>query len=259
MGDFLTKANSWPMYLLAMVVVSVVLVQAFVFLAKSYREGIRIGMDRQKLKKVIVTSATFSLVPSFAILIGVLAMAPALGVPLPWIRLSVIGALHYESPTANNIAKGIGLGELPSKLMTGGDLASIAFAMTVGIIWGAVFVLFFFKRYQRGIKKTTDKDPRLFNILFCAMFIGMVSAYVGDAFSKLRTMTLHSGVVRTPNVLPLIAMLTATLCMALFNWLIEKKKVAWLENFAFSFAMLLGMCAAVGGQFLFPTLSAFVE
>lgn len=259
MSEFLSKANSAPMYLLAILLVGLVLAQAIVFLVKSYKEGVREGMSKSVLKKVIITSATFSIVPSFAILIGVLALAPALGLPLPWMRLSVVGALHYEGPTANNIAKGMGLGELPSSAMTGGDFAAIAFGMTIGIIWGALFVLFFFKSYQGTIKKTTGKSPKLFNILFCAMFIGMVAAYVGDAFSQLRTMTLSSGVIRTPNILPLVAMLTSVLSMWLFTWLIEKKNVKWLENFSFSLAMVLGMVAAVVGQFIFPTMSAFAE
>ncbi|MEG1801692.1 MAG: DUF5058 family protein, partial [Oscillospiraceae bacterium] len=236
MSEFLKTANSLPMYAAAALLVGLVLAQAVIFLIKSYREGLREGMDKGMLKKVILSSATFSVVPSFAILIGVLALAPALGVPLPWIRLSVVGALHYEGPTANNLAKGMGLGELPSELMTGADLGAIAFGMTVGIIWGALFVLFFFKSYQGKIKKTTGGSPKLFNILFCAMFIGMVSAYVGDAFSQLRTLTLASGAVRTPNILPIIAMLTSVLSMAVFTWLMEKKNVKWLENFSFSFA-----------------------
>ena len=209
-------------------------------------------MSGELLKKVVVSSATFSVVPSVAILIGVLALAPALGLPLPWIRLSVVGALHYEGSTANNVAKGLGLGDLPSRLMTSADYASIAWAMTLGIIWGALFIFFFFRMYQGRIQKATGKSPKLSNLLFSALFVGMVAVYVGDAFGNLRSMTLPSGAVRTPNILPVLAVAGSVLSMAFFTWLIEKRKVLWLENFSFSFAMLFGML-------LFPTLSAFVE
>ncbi len=258
MADFLAGANSWPMYLIAVVIVGFVLAQAALFLVKSYREGLREGMDKALLKKVIISSASFSLIPSFGILIGVLALAPALGLPVPWIRLSVVGALHYEGATANILAKGMGLGELPASAMTGGDLAAIVFGMTVGICWGMVLIIFFFKGYQSKITQTTGKDPKLFNVLFCAMFVGMVCAYAGDAFSYLRPVQV-SGALRTPNVLPLVAMVTSVVFMALFNYLIEKKNVRWLENYALSFSMVLGMTAAVLGQFVFPTLSTFAE
>lgn len=258
MNDFLAKANSLPMYLIAVCIVAIVLSQAVLFLVRSYKEGIREGMDRSLLKKVIISSATFSLVPSLGILIGVLALAPALGLPVPWIRLSVVGALHYEGATANILSKGMGLGELPSKLMTGGDLSAIVFGMTVGIIWGIVFVIFFFKSFQHKVVSQTGKNPKLFNMLFSAMFIGMVSAYVGDAFSNLRTVKISSG-TRTPNVLPLLAMAISVISMYFFTYLINKRNVKWLESYAFSFSMLLGMIGAVAGQFIFPTLSTFAE
>jgi hypothetical protein len=257
--DLLAKANSWPMYLLACFVVVFVLLEAAVFLRRAYREGTRMGMSGELLKKVIVSSATFSIVPSIGILVGVLALAPALGVPLPWIRLSVIGALHYEGSTANNIAKGLGLGDLPSTLMTGADYASIAWAMTLGILWGAVFVLFFFKMYQGKLTRATGKSPKLSSLLFSAMFVGMVSVYVGDAFSNLRTLRLSNGSIRSPNILPVFAVACSVVAMVFFTWLIEKKKIKWLENFSFSFAMLFGMAMAVVGQFIFPALSTFVD
>jgi len=257
--NLLAKVNSWPMYLLAALVVAFVLLEVVIFLRRAYLEGKRMGMSSKLLKKVIVSSATFSVVPSIAILIGVLALAPSLGLPLPWIRLSIIGALHYEGAPANNIAKGLGLGDLPSTLMTSADYASIVLAMTVGIMAGVVFVFFFFKAYQRRVKKATSGSPKVSNLIFAAMFIGMVAAYVGDAFGHLRSMTLAHGVVRTPNILPVFSVASSIAAMAFFTWLIEKKKIAWLENFSFSFAMLFGMVMAVLGQFIFPSLSTFME
>lgn len=170
-----------------------------------------------------------------------------------------MGALHYESPTANNIAKGLGIGDLPSPRITGADLSSIAFGMTVGIIWGILFVFLFYKAYAKRIRKVTTERPEETNIVFNAMFLGLVATYVGDAVSQIRTMTLKDGSIRTPNILPLLAVLVAVLSMHLFTWLIEKKNVKWLENFSFSFAMVLGMIAAVLGQFIFPEWSSFIS
>lgn len=49
MTDFLTKANSGVMYLIAGIVIIFVMLMAAVFLFKAYREGVRIGMDKKKL------------------------------------------------------------------------------------------------------------------------------------------------------------------------------------------------------------------
>jgi hypothetical protein len=258
MNDFLKQANSLPMYAIAVLIVTAVLIQALVFLRRAWKHGIAIGMDRAVLKKAAVSSAAFSIVPSIGILIGVLALAPALGVPVPWIRLSVIGALHYEGSTANNLAKGLGIGELPSSQMTGGYLSAIVLGMTVCILSGAVFTLIFFKSYQKRIAKRAKGNPKLSDILFSSMFIGMIAAYLGDAVSYLRTVQV-SGQTRTPNVLPLIAFFTSMLAMALFRHLIDRKKISWLENYALSFSMLIGMACAVIGQFVFPSMSTFLE
>lgn len=259
MENFLSQANSLPMYLLSGGIVLLVLFQAFLFLIRAWRQGKKIGMDTSGLKKVVIQSATFTVLPSVAILIGVLALAPSLGIPLPWVRLSVVGSLQYEGPTANNIAKGLGLGELPSSLMNAADFASIAFAMTLGVMTTSFVILFFYKGYQKKLTAAATKDARTSEVLFCAVFMGMVAAYVGDAFGKLRVMELSDGSLRPTNVLYLIACLVSAAFMGLFTWLIRKKKQAWLENYAFAFSMLLGMAAAVGGQFLFPALSVFVD
>lgn len=259
MEQFLSQANSWKMYLLVACIVALVLFQAFLFLIRAWREGKRSGMDMSRLKKVIVQSATFSFLPSVAILIGVLALAPSLGVPLPWARLSVVGSLQYEGPTANNVAKGLGIGELPSELMDAKTFASIAFAMTLGVMTTSFVILFFYKAYQKKMTAAATKDTKLTDVIFTAGFMGMVAAYVGDAVGKLRTMPLANGEMRPSNILYLIAAVVSAVFMFVFCLIIKKKKAAWLENYAFAFSMLLGMAAAVVGQFIFPSLSEFVD
>lgn len=259
MEQFLSKANSPKMYILVACIVALVLFQAFLFLIRAWREGKRSGMDMNKLKKVIIQSATFSFLPSVAILIGVIALAPSLGVPLPWARLSVVGSLQYEGPTANNVAKGLGLGDLPSELMTGEAFASIAFAMTLGVMTTSFFILFAYKAYQKKMTAAATKDTKMTDLIFTAGFMGMVAAYIGDAVGKLRTMTLASGEIRPSNILYIIAAVVSAAFMAVFTYIIKKKKVAWLDNYAFAFSMLLGMAAAVAGQYIFPSLSKFVD
>ena len=169
MTDFLTKANSGVMYLIAGVVIAFVMLMAAVFLFKAYREGVRIGMDKKKLNKVLTSSIVFSVVPSIGILIGVITLAGSLGIPLPWLRLSVIGALHYEVMAADMAAKATGMQELAASAMTGESFVTIAFVMTVGIIWGGVFCIIGLKRYQKKMSGVSQKDNRWGSIMFNAM------------------------------------------------------------------------------------------
>lgn len=255
---FLEKANSLPMYLLAGGIITMVLVQAFIFLIRAWKEGKRLGMPSKQLRKVAISSATFTVLPSVAILVGVLSLAPSLGNPLPWTRLSVVGSLQYEAPAANNIAKALLGTELPTEKMTDPVFASIAFGMTMGVISTSVIILFFYKSYQKKITKTATKDTKFTDVIFCSGFMGMVAAYVGDAVSKLRTITLN-GEERPANILYIIAMLVSAGLMGLCTVIIKKKKLEWLENYSFAISMLGGMIASIVGQFIFPSLSIFTD
>ena len=111
-SEYVASVNSGFFYLLVALVLAFITVMCFVFLVKSYRAGIAIGMDRKVLKKAIISSATFTLLPSISILLGVIALSGTLGVPLSWLRLSVIGALQYELNVAEIAAQSVGLSGL---------------------------------------------------------------------------------------------------------------------------------------------------
>ena len=109
----LDQLSSTPLYLISGSIILFVALMSLFFLIRAYRAGIVIGMDKAKLKRAITSSITFSLLPSISILLGVIALSGTLGLPLPWLRLSVVGALHYETSVADIAAKSIGLSGLP--------------------------------------------------------------------------------------------------------------------------------------------------
>ena len=87
----LAQLNSPVMYLICGCIVLFVAVICIVFAVRAYKAGKEIGMDVSKMKRTIVASATFAVIPSIGILLGVIALSGSLGTPWPWLRLSVIG------------------------------------------------------------------------------------------------------------------------------------------------------------------------
>lgn len=238
--SILEQLNSAPLYLICGVVILFVMAMSVFFMLRAWKAGIAIGMDRAKLRKTVVSSCTFTLLPSISILLGVIALSGSLGVPLPWLRLSVIGALHYETQVADIAAKSVGLSGLNASEMTAEAFTTIALVMSAGIIWGMVLTIFFNKRYTGRLQKP-KKDGKtggksLGDVAMTAMFIGLVAAYVG---SYVGTFT------STGNILPLIVLLSSAAAMAVFTYFIEKKKIGWLENFSIAGSMLVGMAVAV--------------
>ena len=126
MNEYLKQVNSLPFYLITGGVLLFILIMCVVFLVKSYRAGIAIGMDKKVMRRAIMSSATFSVLPGVSILLGVIALSGSLGVPLSWLRLSVVGALQYELNVAEIAATGMGLSGLKVSEMSIGAFTTIA-------------------------------------------------------------------------------------------------------------------------------------
>ncbi|MBP3519980.1 MAG: DUF5058 family protein [Oscillospiraceae bacterium] len=241
------KLNSPAMYLITGAIVLFVAGLCVVFMIRAWKAGQAIGMDRKLLRKTITASATFSVLPSTAILLGVIALSGTLGIPLPWLRLSVVGALHYEASVADIAARGAGMNGLNASELTLEAFTSIAFVMTVGIIWGMVLMLTLGKTYCNRITRSNKKTKggRSFaDVAMTAMFVGLISAYLGSYIAQM-VQVKGGGLVFTGNILPLVTAGFSALAMAGMNYLAVKKKQGWVENFSIAGSMLIGMTAAV--------------
>lgn len=239
--DILKQLNSVPMFLIAGGAIVYVMGLCVWYLVKSYRMGIAMGMDKKKLRKAITSSASFTVLPSVSILIGVIALAGSIGVPLPWVRLSVIGALHYEASVADISARATGMtGGLGTAQLTPVMFVTIGLVMSVGIIWGAVLCVILLKKYLSKIQKPKPEgqvNKKSFgDTAFIAMFIGLISAYIGGYVGTFAS---------TGDYMPIVVAIIAAIAMFVFDTLAKRDKMTWLESFAMAASMLVGMSGAI--------------
>ncbi len=243
--SIIEKLNSSPMYLICGGIIAFVAVVCVIFMVRAYRAGKALGMDTTKMKGVIVSSATFSVLPSIGILLGVIALSGSLGIPWPWLRLSVIGALHYETQVAQAAAEQVGMSSLTASEMTASGFATIALLMSICIIWGMVLSIIFNKRYTNKLGNSTKKGgvSTFGDTAMTAMFIGLVSAYIG---SYIGNFVSGEGLFSLKGTwLPLVVVVVSAAAMAFMIFLSEKKNMKWIENFSIAASMLAGMAAAV--------------
>ena len=242
MNEYLSSVNSGMFYLLVAGILGFITIMCFVFLVKSYRAGIKIGMDKKVLMKTITASATFTLLPSISILLGVIALSGTLGVPFSWLRLSVVGALQYELNVAEIAAQSIGLSGLRVDELSIGAFVTIALVMTVGILGGVACCILFLKKYlgkiQKAPKKENNGKPGFGAHATTAMFVGLCAAYIGSYIGKAIPREGY-------DIMPLFVAVVAALVMAVFEYFIQKKGKAALENFSLAASMLVAMAAAV--------------
>ena len=242
--NILNKLNSAPMYLICGTIVAFVALVCVIFLVRAYRIGKAIGMDTTKMKRTIISSATFSVLPSVGILLGVVALSGSLGTPWPWLRLSIIGALHYETQIAQAAAEQVGMTNLSAEHMTPTAFTTIALLMSICIMWGMVLSIFFNKKYTKNLSTSKSGGTQGFgNIAMTAMFIGLVSTYIGRYLGEF--ISVNGLFSFTGDLTPLIVILVSAVVMGIFVFFVEKKKMAWLDSFSIAGSMIAGMAAAV--------------
>ena len=228
--------NSSFLFVLAAVVIAFVVAQSVFFLVRAYRHGVSIGMDREKLKKTVLSTAVFTIAPAVSILLGILTLSKFLGIPLPWIRLSVVGAITYELPAATSTATALGL-SLADTITDPKAYTAIAWVMTLGIIPGMIMIPLFLKKIQGGIMKIKNKDSKWGDLFMTSLFLGMISAFLGMVFTDVR-----SGLA---GWIPIFVLLFSALMMGICGVLIKVCKMKWLETYALSISMILAMIFAV--------------
>ena len=259
MESVLQQLNGSSIYLVCGIIIAVIAVICIVFIIRAWRAGKALGMDPLRMRRAVTSSARFSILPSVGILLGVLALSGSLGTHWPWLRLSVIGALHYETTVAEAAAEQQEI-RLSGDEMTVQAFATIALLMSICIMWGMILTTIFNKRYLHRLQTKNAQDLTASSGGFgdkamIAMFIGMVSAYLGSyigGFVSQRPETVDGEVKYVTarfsflgDWTPLVAAAAAALAMGGFIWLKEKKKMDWVENIAVAGSMLIGMLAAV--------------
>lgn len=271
--------DSWVMYLMYALIVVFISAEAIFYLVKSVKKAKKIGMDMTKIKKVIKTSASFSVLPAIGIGIGVVTLIGSLGITVPAIRLSVIGALQYETQMADGAAKAItgstdGLTLLIQRGVTAQDYATIVTLMTVAIIAGPILVVLFYKKLQPKLaklgamkvggavdpdtatknlegdaKKANPNGINLGDLAFQVSFIGMIIGYIAMSIGAIAAMP-----GRITSYYNFIAVIVAALFMVLSDFLVKKLNWKWLDDFSVAFSMLfamliVGIISGTTGQF----------
>lgn len=228
--------NSNFLYGLAICVIIFVLAQSLFFLIRSYKRGRELGISSAKLKKTILSTAVFTIAPAVSILLGIVTLSKFLGIPLPWIRMSVIGAITYELPAATSTANALGI-SLSEAITDSGTYSAIAWVMTLGILPSIILPPILMKKIQGGMLKIKNKDSKWSDIFLTSMFLGMISAFLGMVFADIR-----SGMA---GFIPIFVMLFSALIMAICGLLIKKCNMKWLETYALAISMLGAMIFAI--------------
>ena len=235
------SVNSPVLFGLSGICVFIVLVQSVYFLVKAWRHGKAIGMDEKKLRKIAATAAVFTIAPAVSIVISVITLSKDLGLPLPWLRLSVVGSLSYETIAATNAESAMGLVFGQVSNMTASQYVTVASVMTVSIMMGIWLVPVIGKKIENGVINLENRDKKWGDIFSASMFIGMISAFVGYVFCDFSV--VFKG--ETWGLIPVLVMLVSAVLMVIVGLAARKKGLGWLNDYALPISLIGGMASAI--------------
>ena len=234
------SVNSPILYVIVGAIIALVMAQSVFFLVKAVRRAKELGIGKSTVKKTISSAAVFTIAPAIAVLVGVVALSKSLGVALPWLRLSVIGSITYETVAAGNALEAAGMGA-GTTVTDPSIFITIAWVMTIGISAGLILVPFVTKKLQSGMSKIGMKDKKWGEIFNNAMFLGMISAFLGYVFCDVGLIVKGD----MSGLIPVCVMATSAIIMAICGLLATKLKIRWLTDYALPLSLVVGMASAI--------------
>ena len=239
------SVNHPLLFLMAGILITVVLAQSVYFLVKAMRRSKELGMDQTKIKKTIKTAAIFTIAPAVSIVISVITLSKSLGLPLPWLRLSVVGSLSYEAIAASNAVRAMGLTLGKIESLSAQQFVNITLVMTISIMLGIWLVPAIGKKLLGGMSSLENRDKKWADIFQNAMFIGMISAFLGFVFCDFGRLWTPGDYSPTSGLIPVCVMAVSALVMVVCGLLMKKPKFTWLGDYALPISLIVGMAAAI--------------
>lgn len=226
--------NSPLLYALVGGALVVILGICLFFFMRSRKHALELGVPKAEFDSAMKGCVVFSIVPSIAVIIGLFALAPLLGAPWPWFRLSVVGSVQYELMAADLAAQGVGY-ENVGAFNTSNDpsaLGAVMFVMSIGIMAGMFMNLV-------GISRKACQVSNSFSAKGGAWGALAVSCFTVAMMCTFLPAQMVSGLI------PLLVVIVSSAVTIGLSVLAQKKNIRWLGDYIMAFALIIGMASAV--------------
>ena len=252
------------MFMLAVGIVVFVIAQSLFFMIRAVKRGKELGITKEQIKNTITSSAVFSIAPAISIAITVIVLSVALGYVLPWIRLSVIGAIQYEVPAAEAAIEAAGLsGGIGSPVTDPKVFVAIAWVMTLGCLLPLFLIPIILKKVQKSVSGAVNKNAKWADLMSAAAFIGLIAAFLSRGIAGIGEVGVNEAGEKVnvvlgdgAGVLSISAIISSIIFMLILTFINKKLKAKWLEALAMPLSMILAMGVVVLISSFAPDLAA---
>lgn len=225
--DYLQIANSPLMWIAAAIPVSVVLIQAALFVKKTLATAKEMGMESDKINSAVKASFITSIGPSIVVVVGMLSLLVVMGGPISWLRLAFIGSVQFELLAAKFgiVAAGASFEE-----MTNVAYANGVWTMVLGSLGWIVMSTFFTGKLDGLRTRMAGGNAALIPVISIAAMLGAFAYNVAGEVLKMNTQTIAA-----------IAGLGIMVSLGAFA---NRSKAKWINEWALTIAMFGGMFIA---------------
>ncbi|MTI67383.1 MAG: DUF5058 family protein [Firmicutes bacterium] len=229
--SYLEIANSKILYVIVICILGLLFTQAIFFYRMARKRALELNISSEKIRKATKAASISSIIPSIAIIIGLIAISPALGIPISWARLGMAGSLMYEITVAAIGGKSMGAAGLGQAGYTPQAFANSVWLMTLGVMPTFLLPILLLKKYKTQVKKATSKDSTFQNLILGTILICVQATFVIPPIFK--------------GGNGLLAVVVASGLMAILTYAIVKWKQIWLKEYALSFSMIIAIVAVI--------------
>ncbi len=229
-AEYDAVANGLIMWLACTPGILWVCFQAVLFLRKSVKDGMKMGLTQTQIKRGIRGASIASVGPCVVILSSMLSLMVIVGGPLAWLRIDVIGGVGYEIMGATFAANAMGITP-GTEEMTVDYLCVASVVMTTGCLGWIIFAALFSDKMEKVNNFMAGGNKALIPIISAGCVLGCYSNLVVEQVAPLGDET--------------VATLASAVSMIGLLLLSKTLKKRWIKDWVLSIAMLLGMMLVI--------------
>lgn len=203
------------------------------FLKLGWNRGVEMGLEKAVMKKAMMNSALFSVIPSLPIIIMLMVLSVPLGRYFLWLRLLVVGSATYENMAADATAKAAGLAGMTDPGFNLPIFATAIWVMTMEIVWGIVFNILFMKSLDKFSKRAKSSSNQFIPIFSAAIFMGMISLITAPY------------AVNTTKINGIVSIAAAGATVLICERIAKAAKIPAIGEFSLPISMICGMISAI--------------
>lgn len=229
-SDILAVAQSLPMWVMSILVVSLVAFQALIFAQLVRKFSVRTGLlTNTEITSTLRTGVISALGPAVGVFIVSVGLITQLGGPVTFMRVGVIGSAGYELMAASvgSQAYGVPLGGEGYNYQA---FTTAVWTMTLGGAGWLVVSALLTKSLGDLQAKVQAADPLLFGIIGLTASLGAFSNLLGQQ------VLISSGHI--------ITLIGSGATMVVIETLAKKPSLAWLREWGLGISMIVGMLVA---------------